>query len=370
MAQPETMDLHLATATGYTTRTILRTPVRKALSSEIPIIDLSAVFSESLAARQAVARDIHEAARNNGFFYIKNHNIPSRVTEDAYAACLTFFRQDISIKKRTDANNPESFNHGYRAPDTQRINANEGIDLREGYAVGFDPRMDPSITHIEDIPTEAAQHYAPNGHPWEHTDNLPKFKGAIVRYFQACLVLARSLTRAFALSLNLPEDFLDDKVKYPEAAFELNYYPPIEANGTAQASRDVSTRLSIGSHTDWQLFTILWQDNNGGLQVLTRDGQWIHAPSIDGTLVVNVADYLQRMTNDKYVSAVHRARNVSGKERVSIPFFWGFGLSESCGVLDSCVEEGEEKKYEEIKCVDWLNLRTSYMLDVGMKSPV
>ncbi|KAF6521694.1 hypothetical protein HZS61_015952 [Fusarium oxysporum f. sp. conglutinans] len=222
MAQAETTELHLATATGYTTRTILCNPVRKAAASEIPVIDVSAIFSDSLAARQAVAREIHNAARNNGFFYIENHGMSSRVIDQAYCACLSFFRQDMNIKNRTDANNPESFNNGYRAPDTQRINANEGIDLLESYAVGYDPRIGPSITNPSNIPAQAAQHYAPGGHPWEHTGNVPYFKNAITSYFQECLKLARSLTRVFALSLNLAEDFFDDKVKYPEASFELN----------------------------------------------------------------------------------------------------------------------------------------------------
>ncbi|KAL4732233.1 hypothetical protein ACLX1H_001243 [Fusarium chlamydosporum] len=364
MTQSETTQLHLATASGYTARTILSKSVREATASEIPIIDVSSIFSPSLDERKTVARKIHEAACHNGFFYIKNHGISSGVIEQAYSACLSFFRQEMDVKKRTNANNPESLNNGYRPPDTQRLNATEGIDLRESYAIGYDPYMDPSVTNPNDIPAEAAQHYAPEGHPWVQTEDVPHFKEAMTSYFQECLKLARSLTRAFALSLELAEDFFDDKVKYPEASLNLNYYPPLEVDGQMQDSEDSSSRVSIGSHTDWELFTILWQDSVGGLQVLTKNGQWIYAPPIEGTLVVNVADYMQRMTNDKYVSAVHRARNLSGKERASIPFFWGFGLNESCGVLDSCLEEGEEKKYEEIRCLDWMNVRTGYLLDV------
>lgn len=364
MAESDTKELRLATAGGYTTRTILCTPVRKATASEIPVIDISPIFSQDLAARHAVAREIHKAAHNNGFFYIKHHGIPAEVIRQAYSACLSFFRQDMEIKTRTNASKPDSFKNGFRGPDTQSLNANEGIDIRESYAIRYDPIMDPSVTKPSKVPAEAAQHYAPGGHPWEHTNILPGFKTAMVSYFQECLSLARTLTRAFALSLNLTEDFFDDKVKYPEASFGINYYPPLKMDPKRQGSEDTAAQLSIGSHTDWQLFTILWQDNSGGLQVLTRDGQWIHAPPLEGTLVVNVADYMQRMTNDKYVSAVHRARNVSGGERVSIPFFWGFGLDESCGVLDCCLEGGE-RKYKEIKCLDWLELRTSYMIDVG-----
>ena len=69
------------------------------------------------------------------------------------------------MKKQTDRTKPEGFSNGYRAPDTQRINASEGVDLREGYGVGYDPRIDPLVQNPADIPPEAAQHYSPGGIP-------------------------------------------------------------------------------------------------------------------------------------------------------------------------------------------------------------
>ena len=136
-------------------------------------------------------------------------------------------------------------------------------------------------------------------------------------------------------------------------------YPPIAglSEDEQDGRSDQRAPVSIGSHTDFQLFTILWQDDRGGLQVLNRQGQWIRAAPIPGTLVVNIADYLQRITNDRYVSTVHRVQNRSGRERVSMPFFVGFNWNESCGVLDSCVAPGEEKKYNEISCAEWVKRR-------------
>ncbi len=193
---------------------------------------------------------------------------------------------------------------------------------------------------------------------WEATSKLANFKPAILAYWRSCLSLARALVRTFALSLSLPEDYFDSKITYPDAALALNYYPPIP---TQDQSND---QVSIGSHTDFQLFTMLYQDSVGGLQVLNRSGQWINAAPIPGTLVVNIADFMQRITNDQYVSTVHRAQNISEKERVSMPFFFGFNLNESCGVLDSCVKEGETKKYEEISCYEWVRRRVGRMHDV------
>ena len=76
------------------------------------------------------------------------------------------------------------------------------------------------------------------------------------------------------------------------------------------------------------------------------------------------SDYLQRITNDLYTSTVHRAINTSGHERVSMPFFFGFNLNETCGVLPSCVSEATPARYEEIGCEEWVRRRAGAMHDV------
>ncbi|EOO00264.1 putative 2og-fe oxygenase superfamily protein [Phaeoacremonium minimum UCRPA7] len=346
--------LRLSSGNGPVYRNVLPTPLRDADPSEIPIIDVSGISSSSLADRAAVAREIHNAATNNGFFYVTNHGIPTATTDSACAACLDFFRQPSDIKDRANSSQSRYFN-GYKPPKSQRINPSESIDVRETFSWTYDPRFDPAVSDVSAIPREIAEYMRCEDFPWDATANIPHFRQAIVQYWQSCLALARGLVRSFALSLSLPEDYFDEKFSHPDASLALNYYPPIPATSSP------SNEVSIGSHTDFQLFTILWQDKNGGLQVLNRQGQWINAAPIPGTLVVNIGDYLQRITNDKYVSTVHRAQNFSGKERISMPFFFGFNLNESCGVLDGCLAEGEEKKYDEISCVDWVRRRVQAM---------
>ncbi|KUI71075.1 1-aminocyclopropane-1-carboxylate oxidase [Cytospora mali] len=367
----ETFQLQLSSGNGPVYRTVLRTPLRDATPDEIPIIDVSGIFSTSVEDRLAVARQIHNAAANNGFFYIKNHGIPSTVTGPAHQACLDFFRQDIDTKQKADATKSAYYN-GYKAPKTQRINPSEGVDNRETFSWTYDPRCDPAVRDLSSIPEDIRRHIrlepdGPEGSeddrfPWCETRSVPHFKASVVRYWRSCLALARQLVRTFALSLGLPEAFFDSKFSHPDAALALNYYPPI-APRPVVPGRSGEDEVSIGSHTDFQLFTMLWQDSNGGLQVLNRQGQWINAKPIEGTFVVNIADYLQRITNDKYISTVHRAVNNSGKERISMPFFFGFNSNESCGVLDSCVGADGVRKYEEISCQDWVKRRVRAMHD-------
>ncbi|KKY18784.1 putative 2og-fe oxygenase family protein [Phaeomoniella chlamydospora] len=358
VAEPsaEYTQLRLASANGPVYRSVKRTPLRDALPSEIPLIDVSGIFSDSFTERKAVADQVHAAATNNGFFYIKSHGIPSDVTESAYQACLDFFRQPSSIKNMANAQNSQFYN-GWKPPQSQRINDVESIDVRETFSWTYNPRYDPAVTDVSAIPPNISECLRVEETHWEATSNVPHFKASIVQYWQSCLSLARALVHTFALSLSLPESYLDSKFTHPDAALALNYYPPIPEPLTQSSEEQVS----IGSHTDFQLFTILWQDRAGGLQVLNRDGQWINAKPIDGTFVVNIGDYLQRITNDKYVSTVHRAQNRSGGERVSMPFFFGFNLNEKCGVLESCCGKDDPPKYEEVSCKEWVERRVRAM---------
>ncbi|KAI0409710.1 2OG-Fe(II) oxygenase [Xylaria palmicola] len=363
-----TTKLRLSSGNGLVTRAVLTTPLRDALPSEIPIIDVSGIFSASKDDRIRVARQIRDAATNNGFFYMANHGVPDEVPEAARERLLAFFRQPQEVKERAGIRHSAYFN-GYKPPRSQHINPTESVDVRETFSWTYDPRYDPSVPDPAAIPPDVARYLRCEDFQWAATADLPGFKDAIVRYWRACLAVARALVRSFALSLDLPEDFFAAKFTHPDAALALNYYPPLppaqKRGGEAEAE---AVEVSIGSHTDFQLFTILWQDHCGGLQVLSRQGQWINAKPIPGTFVVNIADYMQRITNDRYVSTVHRAQNYSGKERISMPFFFGFNLNESCGVLDSCVAEGEEKKYGEISCEEWVQRRVRAMHREGVKS--
>lgn len=371
---PATIPLRLASGNGPITRLIQRRPLRDATPAEIPIIDAAGILSSSYADRLAAAQQIHAAATNTGFFYLTNHGIPRTVTDDAYHACLDFFRQDLDVKMQASAAQSVYFN-GYKPPRTQRINPFEGVDVRETFSWTYDPRLDPDVRDFDSIPAEIKKFLRVepdigdgdgNGgnprFPWSKTGSVPAFAPAVLAYWRSSLALARALVRAFALSLGLEEGYFDAKFSYPDASLALNYYPPLAVPPAAAADKDAE-EVSIGSHTDFQLFTILWQDSVGGLEVLNRAGQWVRARPVDGAVVVNIADYLERVTNGKYQSTVHRAVNRSGKERVSMPFFFGFNLNESCGVVDSCVGEDGVRLYEEIGCLEWVRRRVEAMHD-------
>lgn len=211
----------------------------------------------------------------------------------------------------------------------------------------YSPEYDPVPKDLNATPEDVKAWLRGEEFVWDGTKHIPDFKRDCIKYWQECLKLSRRLVQIFALSLDLPETYFDEMTTYPGADGVLNFYP-----GMSPEEASTSQDVGIGSHTDLQCFTLLWQDSLGGLQVLKRDGQWIKAPPIPGTFVVNIGDYLMRLTNDRFQSTVHRVYNRSTHDRISMPFFFGFNFNLKCGVLPSCTSAENPPRYEPISCGD------------------
>ncbi|TIA32774.1 Clavaminate synthase-like protein [Aureobasidium pullulans] len=348
--------LQLRTAYGPVFRDVLINPPRLATAEEIPVIDFADLYGDA-EARLRFSQKIKHAATAYGFFYAKNHGIDETVIEKARKQALTFFKQPAEEKLKVSTAKSRFFN-GYSAPKTTQVSEGESLDRKESFAWRYDAQYDPDPKDLSAIPAEVAAHLRGEEFVWEGTSNLPDFKTDILTYWQSGVKLARRLIQNFALALDLPENHFDKLTTYPGSDGVLNFY---EANTPAEIaamnSSSKSGDVGLGSHTDLQCFTLLWQDEVGGLQILTPEGQWIMAKPIPGTLVVNIGDYLMRLTNDKFKSTVHRVFNCSTFDRISMPFFFGFNFNEKCGVLPTCIDESNPPKYEPISCAEWTQLR-------------
>jgi isopenicillin N synthase-like dioxygenase len=182
---------------------------------------------------------------------------------------------------------------------------------------------------------------------WELTSHLVGFKDSTITWWRHCLGLARSLVRIFALALDLPEGYFDSVTTYPGAEGLYIHYPSTPKSAQNEFK---SIDVGIGSHTDIQCFTLLWQDMSGGLQVLSAKDEWIEATPIEGTFVVNIGDFLQRLSNNRFKSTVHRVYNVQEDPRYSMPFFFGFNYDTACGVVPTCIDANQPALYEPISC--------------------
>ena len=310
-------------------------------ADEIPVIDISAIFTGDLEARKVVAEQVREACHRIGFFYIVNHGIDQTHVDHTFEQGNRFFNQSMDKKLEicTDLVPDEYF--GYFPLSRYNRNGKLKNDLMEAYNWGYHPAHDPesSTTATPDEPQ----------HKLLWPRDLPNFKETVYSHYTQLLTLSRRLTRTFALALHLPEDHFDAYIRQPEAAMRITHYP--------QQTARPSDQLGIGAHTDFECFTLLTQDMNGGLEVLSKSGYWIKAKPIPGSIVVNIADCFMRQTNDYFVSTVHRVVNQSGNERYSCPFFFGFNKEMRLEPVETCVSEDNPMKYPVMSTLEYLRFR-------------
>jgi isopenicillin N synthase-like dioxygenase len=148
--------------------------------------------------------------------------------------------------------------------------------------------------------------------PWPTA--MPDLKPRMMAYYDKVNVLGYKLLSLFEQALGLKEGELRQFFKKDMNSLRLLHYPP-------QKPDEDGVHLGARAHTDTNAFTILAQDNNGGLEIRNRDNEWVAVPPIDGTLVVNVGEVLKVWSDGIFSSTLHRVINRSGRRRYSIPFF-------------------------------------------------
>ncbi|KAJ7600252.1 hypothetical protein C8J56DRAFT_768493 [Mycena floridula] len=314
---------------------------------QIPIIDFADMSSTDPVVRRELADRIRDACINVGFFYINNHGIPPEVISRAVEAAQRFFSLPSASKMDIDIHKSSNFK-GYTALLGENTDPTGQGDLHEGFDLGWE-EANPEGNNARDDGAMSGRNIWPDG--------LPGFREEVLSYYHAAVRLGQSLFPLFALALDLPENFFDDKTTKPAAIMRLLHYPPqhawsVEENGKI---------IGIGAHTEY-CFTILWQDDVGGLQVQNTDGNWIDAVPIPGTLVLNLGDQFARWTNDVFKSTLHRAINRSGAERYSMPLFFGTDYDVLLEPLPSCVSSENPLKYDVVTAGDYVKsrLETTY----------
>jgi isopenicillin N synthase-like dioxygenase len=171
---------------------------------------------------------------------------------------------------------------------------------------------------------------------WPSSPSAAFFRPALYKYYMHILDFSRRLLRVFALALDLPEDSFDSIATFPMAAVRAIHYPP----------QEVESDVGIGAHTDYSWFTLVCQTEEPALEVLNGNGIWVPATPIPRTFVVNIGDFLKLVTGGTWQSTVHRVRNMTGKERFSMPFFFRPNEDAKISVLEAFRDP--EKSYVEI----------------------
>ena len=180
--------------------------------------------------------------------------------------------------------------------------------------------------------------------PWPSPETSPNFRRVLYEYWDAIADFAKRLLHSIALSLDLEETYFDDLARFPMAGLRALHYPP----------QEVSTDVGIGAHADYCWFTLVNQlSGTPGLEVLNHNGHWVPATPLPNSLVVNVGDFLERATNDVFVSTVHRVRNTTGDERYSLAYFFTPTHDTMITTVPTCLKPGEKPKYEDVNAAAW-----------------
>lgn len=302
----------------------------------IPVIDVSPLEGRDEAAARRVADEIRRAAIDVGFFYVSNHGVGRDLVRATLMASKYFFALPEATRRTIQVN---SAHRGY-VPFAQTTQpGRKRPDLKESfnYAYPF------SAAELDEFAGRAliGQNQWPAGEA--------AWRAVLEDYYRAVFDLGQRILEGFAIALGIERAFFRSRYRHPLVRARLLHYPPQPPDDEAQ--------FGAAEHTDYGTITILWQDNVGGLEVKNRAGEWIDAPCIEDTFVINIGDMLARWSNDLFVSTPHRVVNASGSERYSIPVFYDPDYETVVECLPNCASNTNPARYPPIVAGDYITAR-------------
>jgi len=314
------------------------------LFDEIPSLDLADFTSGSPAQKAAFVQKLGEAYQNIGFVAIKSHGLSQDLQDRLYGSIKDFFKLPDTIK--TNYEKPEiGFQRGYTGKGKEHAKGRNTGDLKEFYHVGQELSRIPDSDPIK-------SEYPPNIWPSE----LPEFQNDANEAYRTLQSAGKAMLQAIALSLDLDENYFEDKVAHGNSILRQIHYFPIENPDEVPADA-----VRAAEHGDINLITLLMGASADGLQVLRRDGKWIPITALPDQLVVNVGDMLERLTNKKLKSTIHRVvnppREKMNTSRYSIPFFMHPRSEMDLTCLESCVDTDHPKQFEDVTAGEFLEER-------------
>ena len=298
----------------------------------LPVIDFSK-FSEA-NKRLELAEEINKVSRESGFFYLRNHGICQDLIDKTFTAAQDFFslplaeKQKIAIKKSSKETN--NF-RGYFPIEQEKLDFSLDYagDYKEGLKIGRDLPAEHPLVQAS-VPLHGANQWPEGLIGWQETMN---------EYIAACQQLGCQLMSSFALALGADEDYFSSMLTEPMVTLAPLHYPPAPEGKVSGA----------GAHSDYGCLTMVYQRDVTGLQVYEKAyDRWVDVPIIDNTLVVNIGDMLQRWSNNRYKSTVHRVINDSKKDRYSLAFFFDPNFYATLQPVSSCVSKHNPKIYPDI----------------------
>ncbi|MBU6404561.1 MAG: isopenicillin N synthase family oxygenase [Pseudomonadota bacterium] len=289
---------------------------------QVPTLDMRRYDSD----RAGFVAEIGAAYREFGFCCIIGHGIDAALVARAYAAFRCFFALPAEVKMKYHVRGGGGA-RGYTPFGVETAKDSQYPDLKEFWHIGREIARDSRDAAV----------MPPNLWPAE----VPGLRIDGYALYQALDDLGARVLRALALHIGLPEHWFDDKIDHGNSILRPIHYPPI-------TSPDVPN-VRAGAHEDINFITLLVGASAAGLEVLTREGQWLPITTHGDAIVVNIGDMLQRLSNHVYPSTTHRVVNPAGagarEPRYSVPFFLHPNSDFLIEVLPNCIDAGHPSRY-------------------------
>lgn len=318
------------------------------LYDEVPSLDLRDFTQGDKTKRDKFVADLGAAYNNIGFVAIKGHYLNEESSKKLYDAIKKFYALPDELKKKYEILGLAG-QRGYISKGKEHAKGRNTGDLKEFYHVGQE------VTDGDPIKSE----YPDNVWP----DEVMELKSLALEVYRSLEQTGVEMLRAIAIYLGLPENYFDNKVKNGNSILRPIHYFPIQNPDEIPADA-----VRAAEHGDINLITLLMGASADGLQVLRRDGKWIPITALPEQLVVNVGDMLERHTNKKLKSTIHRVVNPPREKmhtsRYSIPFFMHPRSDMDLTCLDLCIDESNPKQFEDITAGEFLEQR---LAEIGLK---
>lgn len=322
--------------------------MEETLHDKIPSLDLADFAGGDPVRKKKFVSELGAAYNTIGFVAIRNHFMDEELSRKLYDVVKRFFALPEEVKKKYEIPGL-SGQRGYIGKGKEHAKGRNTGDLKEFYHVGQEVVGNDPIK----------QEYPDNVWPSE----IKEFREIGLDVYRQLEKTGVEMLRAIALYLGLPENYFDAKVRHGNSILRPIHYYPIENPDAVPADA-----VRAAEHGDINLITLLMGASADGLQVLRRDGKWIPITALPEQLVVNVGDMLERLTNKKLKSTIHRVVNppkhLMNTPRYSIPFFMHPRSEMSLAALPGCVDASHPKLWEDITAGEFLNQR---LKEIGLK---
>ena len=311
----------------------------------IPVVDLATFLQGDALQKAAFVQSLGTAYEEVGFVAVKNHGIPAELIANQYDYVRQFFSLPLEKKLQYEIAGLAG-QRGYTSFGREHAKGSDAPDLKEFFQYG------QTVAANDPIKKEYPDNVS--------VSEIPAFNDTLFQAYRSFEKSGKALLAAFSLYLGLEETYFDEYVDRGNSILRCIHYPPI--------TQEPKSAIRAEQHEDINLITLLVGASADGLQILTKQGDWVNVTSLPDQIVVNVGDMLQRLTNNKLRSTTHRVVNPSRDlwhtSRFSMPFFLHPRSEMNLACLSSCIDSAHPKIYTDITAGAYLDER---LREIGLK---